>query len=423
MKEKRRKKRFRIAIMDNDRQYVEKMITSLRNDGYHIESVEQNRELLTLVRNNMIDVLIIDVDVGVSKGYEIISLIKNMDRLLPIIVTSSDDSIEVAARVREQGIFFFTIKPVDMAEIKLAIQNALDRKYAYQDKSSLEGLGYSFKEDTDEGILEKLDLDSIQKHLNWIMAFFVHECKGTLGAVMMNISALVDRNIGRHIDPRKQSKMLLSSLCSLKMLHDMIRNYVISYIGENRRLICAKKRIDLYADCLELVINEFKPMLEKNEMNISVNTNGGCFAYCDAELMKIGVSNLINNAIKYGIEGTAIRCELCTNGDIFKLSVLNEGIGVEKERLGDIFEKFARFDKVGISGTGLGLHVVKMIADLHGGSIKAESGYLIANNPLTYDEFDNNPSLQNKKSSDFKRYAKFIFEIPSNISKISGGEK
>lgn len=403
--------------MDQDIETVQKMIAMLRKEGYCAEHIGQKSKLLNMIRNNMIDVLIIDVDAEVTKSYEIISLIKNIDRLLPIIVTTSDDSIEVAARVREQGIFFFTIKPLDMDEIKMAIQNALGRRYTDHGKSFLEEFEVRSRDDLDEGISEKTELYNIQKHLNWIMAFFVHECKGTLGAVMMNISALVDRNIGRHIDPGKQSKMLLSSLCSLKMLHDMIRNYAISYIGENKRLPCSKKNTDLYTDCLEPVIKEFGPILEKNEMNIKVNTKGARIVNCDAELMKIGLSNLINNAIKYGTIGSDIRCELLVNGKAFKFSILNEGMGVEKERLGDIFEKHARFDRVGISGTGLGLHVVKMITDLHNGSIRAESGYLITENPLTYDEFDNSRGSKINNKADLKRYTKFIFEIPSVVYK------
>jgi CheY-like chemotaxis protein len=412
MMKKMKKKQCHILIMDNDKKTADEMTSVLRKQGYCVGLVEHKSKLLTMIKNNMIDVLILNVDAGVTKKYNILSTIKNIDRLLPIIVTSSDDSMEVAARVREQGIFFFTLKPLDLSEMKVVIKNALNRRFTNRGTTIREQYQGLLSSDMNLDNPGTNDLYSIQKHLNWIMAFFVHECKGTLGAVMMNISALVDRNIGRRIGVRKQGKMLLSSLCSLKMLHDMIRNYVISYIGENKRLPCSKKRTDMYRDCLEPVIREFRPMLEKNEMKIIVNKKGDCMADCDSELMRIGIGNLLNNAIKYGTTGTAIYCDLAAYDDNLRFIVINQGIGVEQERLSDIFEKFTRFDRVGISGTGLGLHVVKMIADVHGGSIKAESGDMMANTFLPHNGFENyNARYVNQERS--KKYAKFVFEIPA----------
>jgi len=410
----RKAKHYRIIVMDSDVKTAKQLVSVLCKEGYRAENIEQTSRLFEKIRSNLIDVLILDVDAWYKRGYELIPIVKSMDRLLPIIVTSADDSIEVAAKVREQGIFFYTMKPLDMQEIKIALKNALNRRYTSRYTSGLgkqEKLGVV---DTSEVIRDNAEMCDINKHLNWIMAFFVHECKGTLGSVMMNISALADANISQRISPAKQNAMLLSSLCSLGMLHDMIRNYVISYRGENKRLQCSRRRVDVYKRCLEPVINEFRPMLKKNEMSINVDMKGNRFFYCDADLMKIGFSNLINNAIKYGTACTDIRCKSLTTDEIFRLSIWNEGIGVERERLDDIFERFIRFDKVGINGTGLGLHVVKMIANVHNGSVKAESGYLITDTSVTYDEFYSNPRLAKTDRTDLKKFARFIFEIPSS---------
>lgn len=116
-------------IMDSDQEAVKQLTVALGKEGHKIESIVQIGRLFEKIKNEQIDVLILAVEVWGIKGYELIPTIKEMNSLLPIIVTSADDSVEVATRVREHGIFFYAIKPLDMKEIKLALKNALRRRF------------------------------------------------------------------------------------------------------------------------------------------------------------------------------------------------------------------------------------------------------------------------------------------------------
>ncbi len=88
--------------------------------------------------------------------------------------------------------------------------------------------------------------------------------------------------------------------------------------------------------------------------------------------------NLLDNAVKYSHEKGEIRlhAEQGNNGEI-ALSVSDSGVGIGKNDLPRIFERFYRADKArspeSIRGTGLGLSIVKHIAQLHGGRVEAES--------------------------------------------------
>ena len=119
----------RIVIVDKDQKTVKQLMKNLSKQGYKVENIEQTSKMFEKIKNEQIDVLILAVEAWGTKGYELIPTIKKINSFLPIIVTSADDSIEVAARVREQGIFFYAIKPLDMKEIKLALKNALSRKF------------------------------------------------------------------------------------------------------------------------------------------------------------------------------------------------------------------------------------------------------------------------------------------------------
>ena len=86
--------------------------------------------------------------------------------------------------------------------------------------------------------------------------------------------------------------------------------------------------------------------------------------------------NLLDNAVKYSKPGGTVFLRAEPNGTTLRISVADQGAGIPREDLPRIFERFYRADKSRSSeqsGTGLGLSIVKHIAQLHGGSVEAES--------------------------------------------------
>ena len=86
--------------------------------------------------------------------------------------------------------------------------------------------------------------------------------------------------------------------------------------------------------------------------------------------------NLLDNAVKYSREGGTIRLQAQQIGNEIAIGVSDTGVGIGKNDLPRIFERFYRVDKARsreLGGTGLGLSIVKHIAQLHGGRVEAES--------------------------------------------------
>lgn len=98
----------------------------------------------------------------------------------------------------------------------------------------------------------------------------------------------------------------------------------------------------------------------------------------DGRRLKQLLVNLLGNAIKFTPEGGTIGLEITTAGDNagIELAVWDNGIGIEKEQQQHLFEPFVQLDNDSTrrySGTGLGLTLVKRMAELHGGEVKVES--------------------------------------------------
>lgn len=112
--------------------------------------------------------------------------------------------------------------------------------------------------------------------------------------------------------------------------------------------------------------------------NIAVNLDcpEGLRARINAPLLEQALVNLIDNAIKYSPQGSAVQVQAQGEGAEVVVRVRDQGVGIEKNQLSRIFERFYRVDagrsrKVG--GTGLGLAIVKHIAQALGGRVTVES--------------------------------------------------
>ena len=97
-------------------------------------------------------------------------------------------------------------------------------------------------------------------------------------------------------------------------------------------------------------------------------------ANVNKEMFSLMTGNLIQNAVKYGKENGHVNVTLKSSGDYAVIKVSDDGIGIPEEDLPHIWERFYRSDKSrSTKGTGLGLALVKEIAEYHGGFAEAES--------------------------------------------------
>lgn len=127
----------------------------------------------------------------------------------------------------------------------------------------------------------------------------------------------------------------------------------------------------------EQITADFELQAEDNDIVISQNTNPKEIKmFADAEKIARVISNLINNGIKYGKTARFIKLTAQQIGDNVVIRVANDGEEIPKSEQTRIFERSYRVDKSGnkkISGSGLGLSIVKNFVEVHHGTITVES--------------------------------------------------
>jgi two-component system heavy metal sensor histidine kinase CusS len=111
-----------------------------------------------------------------------------------------------------------------------------------------------------------------------------------------------------------------------------------------------------------------------DERNLTMNCFGEGEVYADPILFGRAVSNLVDNAVRFTPNGGEITLALSTETKETKVTVRDNGCGIPREHLARVFDRFYRVDASRSSeGTGLGLALVKSIAELHRGSVSIES--------------------------------------------------
>lgn len=122
-----------------------------------------------------------------------------------------------------------------------------------------------------------------------------------------------------------------------------------------------------------------KPASDKG-IRIHVDAPEGIYVDVDPYLMSRVLENLVSNGVKYGKEGGNLWITVTpfadTDGKTLKISVKDDGIGIEEKDIDKIWERFYRVESTGrIQGLGLGLPLAKAIVTAHGGTITVESEF------------------------------------------------
>ncbi|HET9216586.1 MAG TPA: HAMP domain-containing sensor histidine kinase [Terriglobia bacterium] len=124
------------------------------------------------------------------------------------------------------------------------------------------------------------------------------------------------------------------------------------------------------------VVAEFQSPLENRGSRLEFDAAGGATVRADAEALALAIRNLIDNALKYSPESSAVHVELAREAGRLAIRIRDQGIGIPRSEQKRIFRKFVRGAEakaLSIKGTGIGLAMAHHIVSAHGGEIRVES--------------------------------------------------
>jgi len=228
----------------------------------------------------------------------------------------------------------------------------------------------------EELIREHLESERLDE-LNKLKSFFVsrvsHDFKNPLTSIKM-FSELLQGNKNLSEQTKKEYlKVIEGESDKLAILINNVLDF--SKIEKDAKVYCFE-RTDLN-EIVEDVLRSLQYQIKMNNFKIELDLCMNC-GKIDADKIAVeeAIVNLMTNAIKYSKEIKKIRIITSANDKYISVAIEDQGIGISGEELKNIFEPFFRSkykEAKKVSGTGLGLTIVKHIMDAHNGSIDVKS--------------------------------------------------
>jgi len=201
-----------------------------------------------------------------------------------------------------------------------------------------------------------------------------HELLTPTSAIEGYLSMILEEDMGK-ID-KKARGYLEKVYASSKRLANLVKDLLNVSRIEGGRIIIQSVNFDI-SKMIQDVVSEMMPKAKEKNLQLLAEGIDRTLPqiWADPDRVHQALVNLIGNAIKYTDKGS-VRVRTDYSLSVVRVSVIDTGVGIPKEELAHLFEKFYRAsnaDANGAQGTGLGLYITKNIIELMGGIIQVDS--------------------------------------------------
>ena len=237
----------------------------------------------------------------------------------------------------------------------------------YDKKGEIEGLVVVLQD-----ITEQKKLDDMRKEF---VANVSHELRTPLTTVKSYTETLLDGAM----EEEELAKEFLTIINSeADRMAFLVRDLLQLTRFDNKQVRLDMTEIEMN-DFLSMTVRQNRIHAEAKNQQLSFEPyEHMVVVHGDRDRVGQVVNNIVTNAIKYSLEQATIRIFITEDETFFKINVKDTGMGISREDLPRIFERFYRVDKArsrAMGGTGLGLAIAKEIMESHGGRLTAESEY------------------------------------------------
>lgn len=220
------------------------------------------------------------------------------------------------------------------------------------------------------------ELDSLSKQRRDFLQLALHNLRAPVGAVSMLMSNLQGGYGGTLSE--QQRAWVDRSQHRLSELTAFLRDLESLALLEAGDLDKYMQPVDLRG-LLESVVEENRDLAQQHRHMLTLETEDGLRPVRGVpRLIREAVVNFITNAIKYTLDGGRITVRALNRGGQVRVEVVDTGVGIPPEDLQRLFQEFVRVHRTHaavakVPGSGLGLVIVRRIAEAHGGRIEARS--------------------------------------------------
>ncbi|MGI6339488.1 MAG: ATP-binding protein [Bacteroidales bacterium] len=318
-----------------------------------VKEAATGEEAIAMIDAEKPDILLLDNKLPGIQGIDVLEYIKEKKYDFVVAMITSYASLDVALRAHKFGATDFIPKPFTPQELKSSIENITKQQY-------LKRITHSMNE---EG----------RKIRYQFLSVLSHELKAPLNAVEGYLRMMQDKQAGDRIDdyatPIERSLQRIQGMRNLIM--DLLDVTKIQLVRKDE-----KAEIVNLENIASGAIVTVRPLAIQMDVAVKLTVKSEAIITADPTDMEIIFNNLVSNSVKYNRRGGRSEIILdSTENDVIAIFI-DTGIGISKTDQENLFSEFVRIKNErtrNITGSGLGLSIVKKVVDLYNGSITVSS--------------------------------------------------
>jgi signal transduction histidine kinase len=346
-----RHERSQKALVVDDEEWMrDACVEILQPEGFEVMTAADGPTGLELMRRHSPDLMLVDLKMPGMGGIAYLESVKAFDPDIVAIMITGYATLEVAVEAMKAGAYDFLPKPFKPADLRGVARRGIEhRSAALRFSALLHG-----------------EAPPTELHL----AMLAHRFKAPL-AVMRQCVSVVLQGYAGDISPRARGMIELVAERADQMIRFVNDWLTLSRLDQEKG-IKETREVDV-AEIVEDVVKRTRqdPWAEKITIQSSVAHTPIC---ADRGSLAELVGNLLDNAVRYTPPGGTVTVEADATETGATVAVRDTGPGISPEDLEHIFEPFYRgHAQKNIPGTGLGLPIVKRIAERHGGRVEVQT--------------------------------------------------
>ena len=357
-------KKLKIAVVDDEPGIRSGVSRILRNFtvtypfmdedmGFEVIEIATGEEAVEFVEHKEVDVVLLDNKLPGIQGTEVLEFLnKNYPEIIVMMITSYA-SLELAVKATNQGAYDFIPKPFTPQELKSSMENLSKHLFL-------------------RGMTKKMNKEGKEIRFQFL-SVLSHELKAPLNAIEGYLRIMKEKEAGEKIEDYGQ--MIDRSLHRIKNMRDLIMDLLDltkTKFERKEEKVC---EVELQ-EIAQLAVEAINPYAIQKDVSIEISADEDVRVTADPGDMEIIMNNLLSNAVKYNKEGGHVAIELQSENNQVMIKVEDTGIGMNKDEIESLFKEFFRVKNEqtrNISGSGLGLPIVKNVVDLYHGEVDVNS--------------------------------------------------
>ena len=308
---------------------------------------------IAILESEMHDILLLDNKLPGIQGVDVLEYIRKRNYDIVVAMITSYASLDIAIRATRDGAIDFIPKPFTPQELKSSIENITKQQY-------LKRITHKMKQ---EG----------KKIRYQFLSVLSHELKAPLNALEGYLRMMQEKQAGDRIEdyatPIERSLQRIQGMRSLIM--DLL-DFTKIRLERKEEKIQEVNMAEVASDSIVTV----QPYAIQMDVTINLDVRSDVTIMADPDDMEIVFNNLISNAVKYNKIGGKAEITI-DSSDIEAILIFSDtGIGITRNDTENLFTEFVRIKNEktrNISGSGLGLSIVKKVVELYHGTINVES--------------------------------------------------